>query len=565
VLLKTAVRQKINTTMTIDDSNHDGDDERTIIASSLPVVVRHRISDFLEHKDILRLASCPCKQNYTTRIRPFKELCVSPLDPPQELFFSQIFRAEAFSRRERIPILSKNCTHSIRLACQYKDQGYGERLGRLYVVAKSLVDQALSNRYKDGIVYMSPPAPHQYEDLEIIFEPREDERYELLYRVGGQGHLLMVENLLVSTIVLDDHDHNSAAVYGRLCELKMMDSEEDYNDDQDDDCNVLDQPNLVFGTKLLMAVVETLRGGLKAEKRHFSVLTDFFESNGLPTGSLDSVSKVCRFFLHHVDHQITMIQVQESQESPIIPLPADSTTNKQLPPFPLLAYGSWDESTRVQDIRIPTILGCTQSVRLTGQLKVEGSGEGQLYLLSRVSAERGRSLSLSSDQVVTRKTKIATFQQSEMLDFSFSPQDDEDAHFLRPACDANCMICVENLMSHLIVNEDKGGQDLAITYQAFLKCGALDTDMESRTFHLALLQAVATFLSSSSTAETTQVASFLDSCGFPTSTDGLTVLKDMSHSLMEFCNERKSASSGTTTGSNGREEGGLMYWTHTAM
>jgi hypothetical protein len=113
--------------------------------------------------------------------------------------------------------------HSISVRAQWKDQGWGNRKGMLYIVATPTIkklsnttvetvplqDEASTNddRYEGGrVVTMTTTcAPHDWEQVELSFSPVDGEVYDLWYSVGGGGgHELCLKDAEVQTFYFDN-------------------------------------------------------------------------------------------------------------------------------------------------------------------------------------------------------------------------------------------------------------------------------------------------------------------------------------------------------------------------
>mmetsp|Transcript_18828 Transcript_18828/g.40770 ORF Transcript_18828/g.40770 Transcript_18828/m.40770 type:complete len:182 (-) Transcript_18828:306-851(-) len=116
----------------------------------------------------------------------------------------------------QIPVISQVSVHSILIVMNWKDQGWGNRKGRVLVVAErenQTNDRAsLGQRLGQGqefaggrVVYASGIAPHESQRLQIILKPRLKESYHIWYVVGGGGgHNLALFNVNVQAIVFDE-------------------------------------------------------------------------------------------------------------------------------------------------------------------------------------------------------------------------------------------------------------------------------------------------------------------------------------------------------------------------
>ena len=121
-----------------------------------------------------------------------------------------------------IPVKFRHKTHSVVLSCQWRDQGFGNRKGTLFVVAVPAVDdpneETLDSIENGTIVYESPLAPHAQESIQFSFAYSPEKAYYLWYRVGGGGgHRLYVENLSMRTLIYDDAEKWIGRNYKTLC------------------------------------------------------------------------------------------------------------------------------------------------------------------------------------------------------------------------------------------------------------------------------------------------------------------------------------------------------------
>jgi len=177
-------------------------DESPNLLSALPIdVLKHAVS-FLTSSEALQL----------------HELNSSFRDalPLSTLTYSKLFRkkkkwsgaTDTPIRSVWIPVLFPHRTHSIVLTCRWRDQGWGNRKGTLFIVAVDAHDdpntETLESIENGKIVYQSPLAAHQEESLQMSFSYSPSKAYYLWYRIGGGGgHELHVNNLFMHTIIHD--------------------------------------------------------------------------------------------------------------------------------------------------------------------------------------------------------------------------------------------------------------------------------------------------------------------------------------------------------------------------
>jgi len=174
--------------------------------SALPNDALYHAVSFLDSKEALQLPVLNSSFRET--------LSLSSLHNPTPMFVRNTWygaRDETGNTPRRsvwIPVLFPNRTHSIVLTCRWRDQGYGNRKGGLFVVAVDTHDDpnatTLESIENGKIVYESPLAPHEEQSLQMSFSYSPSKAYYLWYRVGGGGgHQLRVHNLEMHTIIHD--------------------------------------------------------------------------------------------------------------------------------------------------------------------------------------------------------------------------------------------------------------------------------------------------------------------------------------------------------------------------
>ncbi|OEU11351.1 hypothetical protein FRACYDRAFT_245705 [Fragilariopsis cylindrus CCMP1102] len=90
--------------------------------------------------------------------------------------------------------------HSVKLSCIYRDQGWGNRKGQIYITEKSNQELQQSERdYKDvgRIIAESPLAEHHETKCELIFKPKPGFMYCLCYRF----HTLIVRDIKLESFI----------------------------------------------------------------------------------------------------------------------------------------------------------------------------------------------------------------------------------------------------------------------------------------------------------------------------------------------------------------------------
>ena len=126
---------------------------------------------------------------------------------PQELIKKKQLDATnpGAKRYERdIPVACPGNAHSITIEGDWKDQGWGNRNGQLYIVAQNPEEENPS--FESGrLVASSPIAEHKKTKVCLTFQPKANEKYQLWYLIGGGGgHSLHIENLVAHETVVED-------------------------------------------------------------------------------------------------------------------------------------------------------------------------------------------------------------------------------------------------------------------------------------------------------------------------------------------------------------------------
>ena len=124
---------------------------------------------------------------------------------PRELQTFHISPPHDDSRKRWVeidPILFRSDVHSMIFSCEYKDQGWGNKKGKIYITEKD--DEFLANDVYDigTVIAESPIAKHHMKSLVLKFRPKPGSRYAICYKVGGGGgHELFITNAKVRSAV----------------------------------------------------------------------------------------------------------------------------------------------------------------------------------------------------------------------------------------------------------------------------------------------------------------------------------------------------------------------------
>ena len=586
----------------------NGDDISVASLVNLPSVLKTRIASFLNHQDFIRFSRT--KKVFRS------EIWLSSLSPPYELIYSQVWLGttgdDVPKKAERIPVFSSQ-PHSITLTCKWKDQGWGEHLGRLYVVAERSENtqqhqqkhQECSSSDSDKehflmfhgrrVVCESSPSPHEYSSLELTFSPRRDEIYHLWYKVGGVGgSYLMVDNLVVHSLVYDDQERSLRTIYSKVCQLRILESNDE--DDEEDSDYLFGEKNedLIFYTGLLINVVETLIRTIisKGEIDPLpSFVISFFELHSLKIDltNLLSIQAICHFFLQYLDFQTlpfcTDNELQDRvgqsaivMESPFLVVNQQqlkNPTDAELQPFTLIPYVTWENDSSSDDVliqctRIPILDKFTKSVRMTCHWKDGGflNSTGRLVVVAKkiedgeIRLDKQMKSLQDGVRVVCMSPTIPVTMGD--LEMSFVPQTDE-VYFLYRKTRCGSLMFVEDLNIHLTIQNDKAGA-LAQNFKNMIHCGALNRKDEDRSFYFHLLVAVTGDLlnnaSKGAWVKGAAEAVFLESNGFPIHSRTLRPLQEMVKCLIELHEQREMKESNQTTSNDNAE---MIFRNHAAM
>lgn len=109
-----------------------------------------------------------------------------------------------------IPTILQVSVHTLLVTMKWWDQGWGNRKGRLLLVAENKNQSYDRSGKKNGpdfgrVVYESRIAKHARRRLNITFKPKNNESYHIWYVVGGGGgHELNLYNMKIQALVFDE-------------------------------------------------------------------------------------------------------------------------------------------------------------------------------------------------------------------------------------------------------------------------------------------------------------------------------------------------------------------------
>jgi len=126
----------------------------------------------------------------------------------------------------QVPVPHQFSCHSVLLSLVWRDQGWGNRKGRIVIEAeeKSHVPRTSGRRCDNGrVVHTSGTAPHSAKRLGITFQPKESETYHLWYAVGGGGgHNVHLSNVRIQILVLGDPGRCFGKAYSILANTEAL-------------------------------------------------------------------------------------------------------------------------------------------------------------------------------------------------------------------------------------------------------------------------------------------------------------------------------------------------------
>ena len=109
-----------------------------------------------------------------------------------------------------IPLLLQEKIHSMRLNANWRDQGWGNRKGEVFITTTSITPFR-----QDDIVVKSGIAEHRSRQLYLEFKPQPGKKYYLMYKVGGGGgHSLHVSDVNLTFMI---HGAGVARMYRSCC------------------------------------------------------------------------------------------------------------------------------------------------------------------------------------------------------------------------------------------------------------------------------------------------------------------------------------------------------------
>lgn len=200
--------------------------------------IKKRITDFLSPWDAISLSKTCRTIHSDLDLR----ILIDDYSYSRSLKKEHNFRPMDYheGERERIwfrlfPIVLTNPIHTMKFSFSAKDQGWGNRKGRIFIR-----QDKNENNYQGDIVAEAPLIAHEEKEMYLEFRPEQGQKYTMCYVIGGGGgHELYIRDPKIQTLFY----HNGGVV---------------------DAANILRKKDIVpirdsnFGVTLLIGVVDRL-------------------------------------------------------------------------------------------------------------------------------------------------------------------------------------------------------------------------------------------------------------------------------------------------------------------
>ncbi len=512
---------------------------------SLPPALLRKISEFSEAKDILSLSST-CHSVH-------RELNISVLAPPYELFYSQHYSASPLRQALQIPIFFAQHCHSVRLTCHWSDPGAPERPARLYIVSRPKHDmppplhpQMLLKDHQGNaatIVWNSPPLPKKNTsyalEMDVTFRHDPSNDYFLWYQCPLY---LLIEHFQVHRLLVWEDGAHRKETYAKCMELEAMGQEELFSDrvePHDAFCSTKDyqSPAFSFVARLFALTVTA------ATSEQPSPIHTLLESLGRSTNLSDILRPLSQ--LANIFEQLVEQKEPEHCRATLLPQ-EDQGSNCHivtLPWIPLKTEFGWVPKEDLKEVprfitRIP-LAPHTKSLRLKGHRGMCCHGRCTFFLFAQIHQNY---LNGSEDWVFgnnkhCRRHLYAMADADTELDVCFDVDAHAEAYFLYVVPDKSTMDEISGLQVQLKIVEDGSSCSLKLVMEHFLGafCGHESSNpWIEGSFPLSLLRAVAQTLQQCSSGPTyNALANFLEQEGFSTVTQGLECIVMLIDSISE--------------------------------
>jgi hypothetical protein len=163
--------------------------------------------------------------------------------------------------------------HTIRFECDYVDQGWGNRKSKLYIR-----EDKNESDYKGDVMTESGIAEHHETHLSMEFQPKPGKNYTMCFYVGGGGgHELFVRNSRIRLLLY--HCDPILAAVGTKFKRE----------------EVAPMINFGFGMKMLLAVIDSLIGGIEDGRKGDEGVMSVLASVGFETSNIHELKAMKQF------------------------------------------------------------------------------------------------------------------------------------------------------------------------------------------------------------------------------------------------------------------------------
>ena len=239
---------------------------------SLPVELQKNLVTFLNHRDASRFSRC------SKHIHANLSLSFFSLSVPLILnatWHGDVENGDIPKLVRSLPLPFCNRVHSVIIRARWVDQGWGNRKGQVYIIAKR------SNQ-PNRIVFESTIAEHDETDLRLYFNPIESETYHIFQKSGGGGgHLLNVKDMTAHLVIFDISDKRIARNFEALAQEGAL------------------KDGTPFHFNVLKATTQALRTQVESDIAPDVHLVQLFKSIGISIDivSLGALIEICDAFL----------------------------------------------------------------------------------------------------------------------------------------------------------------------------------------------------------------------------------------------------------------------------
>ena len=252
---------------------------------NIPLELKRRIACFLSPRDAIQVTRT-CKSLRSS-------LALSSLEPNLVLFeriarIGEIDTGDNPRRGFRFPLWNRR-VHSVSVTFLWRDQGWGNSKGQIFVVeSKKTAQQDTGTTTEDQfgggrVIFQSGIAPHAEERLQIEFCPSDGKQYYLWYKAGGGGgHAIYLIQGRLRTIIFDDPQHTMSRTYETLQSVGVLGGRGGFDLEDISNERSLNRGNYgTFYPQMFLGVCKSIKQSLESGSKPDSNLTTVFANFGL--------------------------------------------------------------------------------------------------------------------------------------------------------------------------------------------------------------------------------------------------------------------------------------------